>query len=154
MIPHHFFEKRVKKNPDPRHPLSSGKNSCLIGLNPPSRWPCGLVFEKIILTACGGSGIFPKNLDCGAGQLHCPRTADGGESSRRRIKQWVMTWTINTNKVWWTLAKYTLAALFVMFLISRGLHPVWAILLVIYRKAALRICLFLGALYWLTQSIL
>ncbi|GAB0482928.1 Uncharacterised protein [Alistipes sp. cv1] len=65
-----------------------------------------------------------------------------------------MTRLLNINKAWWTLAKYALAILFVWFLISRGLHPVWAILLVIYRKSVLRVCLVLAALYWLTHSII
>jgi 1,4-dihydroxy-2-naphthoate octaprenyltransferase len=55
---------------------------------------------------------------------------------------------------WWHAAKFVLAILIVALLISQGLHPVWGILLFIYRRAALRVCLFLGLLYWLTQGIL
>ena len=65
-----------------------------------------------------------------------------------------MTRTLNIGASTKTILKYTLAALICWFLISRGLHPVWAILAIIYRKAVLRICLILAAIYWLTSSIM
>jgi len=54
----------------------------------------------------------------------------------------------------WTICKYVLAGLVFWFLTTRGVHPVWCILLIIYRKAALRILVFLGLLYWLTSSLM
>jgi hypothetical protein len=55
---------------------------------------------------------------------------------------------------WWNVAKFLLAAIIVALLISQGLHPVWGILLFIYRRAAFKVCLFLGLLYWLTHGIM
>ncbi len=52
------------------------------------------------------------------------------------------------------LLLFILSLILAAFLISQGLHPAWGILLFIYRKTALRICLFLGLLYWLTHGIM
>jgi uncharacterized membrane protein len=66
----------------------------------------------------------------------------------RLINIWLQT------ALWWRGAKFLLAVIIVAFLIAQGLHPVWGILLFIFRKAAFRICIFLGLLYWLTHGIL
>lgn len=55
---------------------------------------------------------------------------------------------------WWNIVKFLLAVVAVVLLISQGLHPVWGILLLIYRRAAFRVCIFLGLLYWLTHGII
>ncbi len=55
---------------------------------------------------------------------------------------------------WWSATKYIIAIILVVFLIINGLHPVWGILLFLYRKAAMRVCIFLGLLFWLTQGII
>ena len=54
----------------------------------------------------------------------------------------------------WRIAKFILAAVVVALLIWQGLHPVWGIGLFIYRKAAIRVCIFLILLYWLTHGII
>ncbi len=57
-------------------------------------------------------------------------------------------------RAWWRIAKFILAAIVVALLIWQGLHPVWGILLLIYRKTAMWVCVILGLLYWLTNGIL
>lgn len=64
-----------------------------------------------------------------------------------------MTRLLNIGRAWET-AKFFIAVAVVLLLISQGLHPVWGILLLIYRKAAMRVCVILGLLYWLTHSII
>ncbi len=54
----------------------------------------------------------------------------------------------------WRVIVFLLAAVVVALLIWQGLHPVWGILLFIYRKAAIRVCIFLILLYWLTHGII
>jgi hypothetical protein len=56
--------------------------------------------------------------------------------------------------VWARIAGFVLAAVVVGLLIRQGLHPAWGVLLFLYRKAAFRVCIFLGLLYWLTHGIL
>ncbi len=55
---------------------------------------------------------------------------------------------------WWNVVKFLLAVIVVAFLIWYGLHPAWGILLFIFRKAAFRICIFMGLLFWLTHGII
>jgi hypothetical protein len=68
-----------------------------------------------------------------------------------------MTKLINIGQqvaMWWHIAKFILAAIVVALLIWQGLHPVWGVLLFIFRKAAFRVCVFLGLLYWLTHGLI
>lgn len=64
-----------------------------------------------------------------------------------------MTRLLNIERAWET-AKFLIAVAVVVLLISQGLHPVWGILLLIYRKTAMWVCVILGLLYWLTNGIL
>ncbi len=54
----------------------------------------------------------------------------------------------------WNIAKYIFAVVVVAILIRQGLHPAWGVLLFIFRRAAFRVCIFLGLLYWLTHGLL
>lgn len=104
------------------------------------------------------SGIFPKNL-----ALRGRATSFANEVGNDRVLLFVVTKSDVMTKLlyiggqmgaWWSVAKFLLAVILVTFLISQGLHPAWGIVLFIYRKAALRICLLLGLLYWLTHGII
>lgn len=65
-----------------------------------------------------------------------------------------MTKLIDIRQIGITILRYGLAALAVWFLASKGLHPAWGVLLIIYRKAAFRILIAFGLFYWITSSIM
>ena len=65
-----------------------------------------------------------------------------------------MTRMLNIGQTVKTITIYALAALIAWYMISRGVHPAWIVVLFIFRKAVLRICIFLALLFWLTQSII
>ncbi len=56
--------------------------------------------------------------------------------------------------MWWNVAKFIFAVVVVALLIWQGLHPAWGVLLFIFRRAAFRVCIFLGLLYWLTHGLI
>lgn len=65
-----------------------------------------------------------------------------------------MTTILNIPKIARIAIRYTLAALIVWFLVSRGMHPAWAIIILIFRRAIFKITVALGLLYWLTCAII
>jgi hypothetical protein len=113
------------------------------------------VFGEIILAF--GSGISPKNLARGGTRLFCHYNRKRQGNSCSWVKIVMMTKLINLGQqvaMWWHIAKFILAAIVVMLLIWQGLHPAWGVLLFIFREASVRVCVFLGLLYWLTHGLI
>ena len=65
-----------------------------------------------------------------------------------------MTRLLNIGHSVWNVATYVLAALICILLITRGIHPFWVFLLLLYRKTVFRIAVLLYALYLLTSQIM
>ncbi len=69
----------------------------------------------------------------------------------------MMTKLINIGRqvgMWRHIVQYLFAVIVVLFLVCQGLHPAWGVLLFIFRRAAIRVCLLLGLLYWLTHGLI
>ncbi len=69
----------------------------------------------------------------------------------------MMTKLINIGRqvgMWRHIVQYLFAVIVVLFLVCQGLYPAWGVLLFIFRRAAMRVCLLLGLLYWLTHGLI